>query len=67
MEKAKPQQQVAVWYFIGATFAFASTTLFFPDPEPWLRIATLIIGFALVVAGAFQLGRELKRPTPPSD
>lgn len=53
-------QQVAVWYFVAATFVFASTELFFTDPEPWLRISALVFGFGLVVAGGLQLGRELR-------
>ena len=52
--------QIAVWYFVAATFVFASTILFFPDPDLWLRILTLALGIVLVILGGLQLGRELK-------
>jgi hypothetical protein len=47
---------------------FASTTPFFDDPEPWLRVVTLVVGFGLVVAGGFQFAREVKaRPRDDAD
>lgn len=49
---------VSVWYFVGATFAFASTSLY-PDSPLWLRIVTMILGFVLVVIGGYYLSREL--------
>ncbi|MGM7677979.1 hypothetical protein [Microbacterium sp. A94] len=52
--------QVAVWYFVAATFLFASTILFFPDADVWVRIATIVVGLLIVVAGGIQLGREIK-------
>jgi len=52
--------QIAVWYFIAATFVFASTSLFFPDADLWVRIVTIVVGLLLVIVGGFQLGRELK-------
>lgn len=60
MTKTEDSPQIAVWYFVAATFVFASTELFFTDPEPWVRICALVLGFGLVVAGGFQLGKELK-------
>jgi hypothetical protein len=57
---ADQPQQIAVWYFVAATFVFAAPTLFFDSGEPWLRILTVIVGFALVIAGGVQLGREMK-------
>lgn len=56
-EEASPQ--VAVWFFVAATFVFASTSLFFPSADAWLRITTLAIGFVLVILGGVQLSREL--------
>ena len=53
--------QIAVWYFIGATFIFAASTLFFPDAPLWIRISCLALGFLVVVAGGFQLGREIRQ------
>ncbi len=53
--------QIAVWYFVGASFVFSSTTLLFPEPDLWLRVATLVVGFLLVVVGGIQLGAELRR------
>ncbi|MGF3055588.1 hypothetical protein [Microbacterium sp. YY-01] len=52
------QPQVAVWFFVAATFVFASTSLFFPDAETWLRITTVVAGLVLVVLGGIQLSRE---------
>ena len=52
--------QIAVWYFVAATFVFASTTLFFTAPDLWLRILTLAVGIVLVILGGFQLSREMK-------
>jgi len=52
--------QIAVWYFVAATFVFASTTLFFDSPVLWVRIVSLVVGFVLIAAGGFQLSREMK-------
>ena len=30
--------QIAIWYFVGATFLFVAPTLFFPDADLWVRI-----------------------------
>ncbi|MET0297220.1 MAG: hypothetical protein ABW024_07450 [Microbacterium sp.] len=54
-----PTPQIAIWYFVGATFVFAAPVIFFPDAGVWLRIATLALGFALIVVGGIQLGREI--------
>ena len=53
--------QFAVWYFVGATFVFGAPAAFLPDPAPWVRLVFLVIGFALVVIGGVQLGRELRQ------
>ena len=51
--------QIAVWYFVGATFIFAAPALFFPGAQPWVRVALFIAGFLVIVAGGIQLGREI--------
>lgn len=58
-QQRQAQPQIAVWYFIAATFVFASTAVFFQDASTWLRIVTLVIGLVLVVLGGIQLGREM--------
>lgn len=60
-EPRREQQQIAVWYFVGATFVFGMPAAFLTDPAPWVRLVFLVIGFALVVAGGVQLGRELRQ------
>lgn len=57
-EREAPTQQVAVWYFVAATFVFAAPA-FAGDVPVWVRVGSLVVGFALVVGGGFQLGREL--------
>ncbi|GAA1683210.1 hypothetical protein GCM10009807_28810 [Microbacterium lacus] len=52
---------IAVWYFVGATFIFAAPALFMPEAEIWLRALLLAAGFVAVIAGAIQLGREIKQ------
>jgi len=59
-DKTQSSPQAAVWFFIAATFAFASTALFIHDADSWLRITTLVVGLVLVILGGVQLGRELK-------
>ncbi|MFS0868055.1 hypothetical protein AB3M83_12070 [Microbacterium sp. 179-B 1A2 NHS] len=51
-------QPVAVWYFVGATFAGVGPTLFFSDPNVFLRIVFLVIALGLIAAGFVQLRRE---------
>ena len=50
--------QIAVWYFVGATFAFAAPALFFADADLWVRLALFAAGFLAIVGGGIQLGRE---------
>lgn len=62
--------QVAVWYFVGATFLFAAPVLFFADADPWVHVVTLVLGFAAIVVGGIHLGREItqwqkKKNAPP--
>ncbi|MBB2959043.1 hypothetical protein ACFPRL_13505 [Pseudoclavibacter helvolus] len=41
----------------------------FPDMEWWVRVGTLVVGFALVAVGGWQLSREIRgrnrRPDQP--
>ena len=53
--------QIAIWYFVGATFIFAAPTLFFPDADLWVRIVLFAIGFLAIVGGGIQLGREIRQ------
>lgn len=54
-----PQSATAVWYFVGATFIFAMPNLLFGDLAWWARIAFIALGFVVMIAGFFQLRREL--------
>ncbi|MBF4551096.1 hypothetical protein ITJ61_12625 [Pseudoclavibacter sp. VKM Ac-2888] len=56
-EQEAAPQQVAVWYFVAATFIFAGPALI-ADLPIWVRIASLVVGLVLVVFGGRQLGRE---------
>lgn len=69
MTSNSSQPQIAVWFFVGATFVFAAPLLFFPEAAWWARIVSLGVGFVLVVCGGIQLGRELRtrRPDLPKD
>lgn len=51
--------QIAVWCFVGATFAFSLPNLFFPDAELWTRILLFVAGMALMIAGGFRLAQEV--------
>lgn len=42
--------QIAVWYFVGATFAFSLPNLFFPDAELWTRILLFVAGMSRTAA-----------------
>lgn len=68
---AQPQQ-IAIWYFVGATFLFAAPALFFPDADVWVRIVLFAAGFLVIIVGGVQLGREIRhrrdlRDEPPRD
>ncbi|SDG32535.1 hypothetical protein [Microbacterium sp. 77mftsu3.1] len=72
MTEQKNETPVAVWYFIGATFAGVAPSMFFSGVELWMRLLFLGIALALIVAGFVQLRREAgwgDKPTgedPPS-
>ena len=54
-----PPAQIAVWYFVGATFAFALPNLLYPDMVFWMRILFFVVGAALMIAGGVRLGQEI--------
>lgn len=51
--------QVAVWYFIGATFLFVAPILFVTDAPLWLRILSLMLGGIVMVIGGVKFAREI--------
>ena len=61
------QTPIAIWYFVGATFIFALPMTLFPDMEWWVRVGTLVVGFALVAVGGWQLSREIRGRIRSSD
>lgn len=65
---AEPPQQVAVWYFIAATFIFTLPGLMFPDAPPWVRILLFVTGLLFIAAGGIQFAKEIRerRNPPPS-
>lgn len=48
----------AVWWFVGATFAFISPILFFRDMPGWVHIGTAILGGVLLIMGFFKYREE---------
>lgn len=67
MAEQKSETPVAVWYFIGATFAGVGPSLFFTDVELWVRLVFLVISLALIGAGFVQLRRETGWGKPRND
>ncbi|KQR26029.1 hypothetical protein [Microbacterium sp. Leaf151] len=65
MTKPENPSQVAVWLFIAATFAFASSSVF--GLEGLWRWNLAALGFLLVIVGGVRLGVEMRgrRPTAP--
>ncbi|MCJ1709198.1 hypothetical protein [Microbacterium sp. VKM Ac-2923] len=65
MMKTENPSQVAVWLFIAATFAFASSSLF--GLEGLWRWNLGALGFLLVIVGGARLGVEMRgrRPNAP--
>jgi hypothetical protein len=57
-EKKRTSGGVAVWYFIGATFLFAGTTLFGDLGGPVLRILGIVLGVIVFAAGIVVFRRE---------
>lgn len=58
MTKEKADVPVAVWYFIGATFAGVAPVLFFNFAEWWVKLLFIPVALGLIVAGFVQLRRE---------
>ncbi|MFI8631410.1 hypothetical protein ACIGEP_02285 [Microbacterium sp. NPDC077663] len=58
MTEEKSEAPVAVWYFIGATFAGVAPVLFFNGAEWWVKLLFIPVAFALIVAGFVQLRGE---------
>lgn len=67
MAEQKSETPVAVWYFIGATFAGVGPSLFFADVDLWVRLISLAISLALIGAGFVQLRRKTGWGTPRDD
>jgi len=72
MTEPKNETPVAVWYFIGATFAGALPNLLFPGLDASVRVLFILVALALIVAGFARLRRETgwgskpKRDEPPT-
>jgi hypothetical protein len=65
-----PAPQRAVWFFVAATFVFATPVILFQGSAAWwVTVLSLAVGLVLVVLGGIQLGREIRarRAAPPSD
>ena len=58
MAEPKNETPVAVWYFIGATFAGALPNLLFPGLNAWVRVLFIVVALVLISAGFVQLRRE---------
>lgn len=66
--KRTPPPQYAVWFFVVATFVFATPVIVFQGAaELWVTILSLAGGMLLVVLGGIQLGREIgaRHASPP--
>lgn len=58
--REEDRPQVAVWYFVGATFLLTMPMLMFPDLPLCARIGVLVAGLGLIVGGGYRLSKELK-------
>ncbi len=65
MAESKNETPVAVWYFIGATFAGALPNLLFPGLDAWVRVLFILVALVLIFAGFVQLRRETGWGTKP--
>jgi uncharacterized membrane protein YoaK (UPF0700 family) len=59
-EKQRSSGGTAVWYFVGATFLFAGTTIFGHDGWPAVRILGTVLGLVVLVAGFVVMRREFR-------
>jgi hypothetical protein len=67
MTEQKNEMPIAVWYFVGATFAGVAPSMFFTGVEVWMRLLFLGISLALIFAGFVQLRREAGWGKPDGD
>lgn len=59
MASSTQTPQTSVWYFVAATFIFASRALFFRDFDPpWLPFVTYGLGLVVFVTGVVVFVRE---------
>jgi len=65
MTEPRNETPVAVWYFIGATFAGALPNLLFPGLDAWVRVLFILVALVLIFAGFVQLRRETGWGTKP--
>jgi len=65
MTEPKNETPVAVWYFIGATFAGVLPNLLFPGLDAWVRVLFILVALVLISAGFVQLRRETGWGTKP--
>lgn len=68
MTTPKNPSQVAVWLFLAATFAFASSSLF--GLEGLWRWNLAALGFLLIIVGGARLSVEMRghrRTAPPEE
>ncbi|WP_120002812.1 hypothetical protein [Nesterenkonia muleiensis] len=59
-EKRKKAPETAVWYFVGATFAFALGPMLFSDggPDRWQTVLSMILGAGLFISGCVVFAKE---------
>ncbi|OAH51049.1 hypothetical protein [Microbacterium oleivorans] len=58
MTEEKAEVPVAVWYFVGATFAGVAPGLFLNGAEWWVKLLFVPVALGLIVAGFVHLRRE---------
>ncbi|HIW98793.1 MAG TPA: hypothetical protein H9871_01480 [Candidatus Nesterenkonia stercoripullorum] len=61
MGSDKRQDGAAVRHFIGAAFAFSSTTLFFDAAPIWVAVMMTALGLCLLVTGGIRFSSEVKQ------
>lgn len=52
--------QVAVWYFVAATFIFSAPVWLLRDGGVWMPVACVAVGFVVMVLGGIEFGKELR-------
>jgi hypothetical protein len=61
-----PPESVAVWYFVGATFAAALPMIMFPDMHWSVRLGSTALALALIAGGGRQLRRDKRTSGRPA-